>query len=196
MAITLKRLSGEDIKPYIDELARLRIEVFRSFPYLYDGDMGYERRYLETYARSSGSLFVVALDEDRVVGAATGIPMADETSEFKQPFIDQGYDPDTIFYFGESVLLPDYRGQGIGVAFFDHRESHAREQGRFDYCCFCAVERPEDHPMRPDDYVPLDDFWQRRGYQKVPSLQTRYRWKDVGDTQETAKPMTFWLKQL
>ncbi len=33
-----KRLSGSQIAPYIDELAQLRITVFREFPYLYDGD--------------------------------------------------------------------------------------------------------------------------------------------------------------
>lgn len=174
----------------------MRIEVFRSFPYLYDGDMAYERKYIDTYSRSPRSLFVLARDGDRVVGAATGIPMADETKEFKQPFIDHGYNPETIFYFGESVLLPAYRGQGIGVAFFEHREGYARDLGTFTHCCFCAVERPADHPLRPAGYQPLDGFWQNRGYRKVPELNTTYRWKDVGEDVETAKPMTFWLRAL
>ena len=62
MAVSIRRLSGDQIKPYLDDLARLRIEVFRHFPYLYDGDMDYERKYLDTYARSPESLFVLALD--------------------------------------------------------------------------------------------------------------------------------------
>lgn len=196
MTVTIQTLTGPDIGPHIDDLAHLRIEVFRSFPYLYDGDMAYERKYIDTYSRSPRSLFVLARDGDRVVGAATGIPMADETEAFKQPFINHGYDPQAIFYFGESVLLPEYRGQGIGVAFFEHREGYARGLGGFTHCCFCAVERPSDHPLRPTDYQPLDEFWQKRGYQKVPALNTEYRWKDVGEDLETAKPMTFWLKAL
>lgn len=196
MAVSIRRLSGDQIKPYLDDLARLRIEVFRHFPYLYDGDMDYERKYLDTYARSPESLFVLALDGESVVGAATGIPMDHETDEFKGPFNEQGYEPDKIFYFGESVLLPNYRGQGIGVAFFDHREGHAREQGRFTHCCFCAVERPQDHPLRPADYQPLDSFWHNRGYRKVPELTTTYAWKDVDQAAETAKPMTFWLRRI
>ena len=87
MAVSMIRLSGDQINPYIDDLARLRIEVFRSFPYLYDGDMGYERKYLDTYARSPESLFVLATDGESVIGAATGIPMDHETEEFKGPFI-------------------------------------------------------------------------------------------------------------
>ncbi|NVK40603.1 MAG: GNAT family N-acetyltransferase [Oceanospirillaceae bacterium] len=192
----IKTLCGEAIAPYIDDLARLRIEVFRAFPYLYDGDLEYERGYLSTYARSPESLFVLALDGDRVVGAATGVPMADETEEFKRPFVAAGWNPDEIFYFGESVLLPEYRGRGLGVRFFEERENYARGLGRFSHCAFCAVERPPDHPLRPRDYVPLNDFWTNRGYQHQPALRTEYRWKDVGETEESAKPMSFWLRAL
>ena len=196
MTVQITRLSGNDILPCLDDLARLRIEVFRAFPYLYEGSMEYEQRYLSTYANSPDSLFVLARDGDRIIGAATAIPMAHETDEFQQPFIEQGYDPERIFYFGESVLLPDYRGQGIGVAFFDHREARARELGGVTHCCFCAVERPHDHPARPEGYQPLDRFWQNRGYHKVPELNTTYSWTDVGDTRQSAKPMTFWLRAL
>jgi hypothetical protein len=59
-----------------------------------------------------------------------------------------------------------------------------------------AVERPDDHPRRPPDHVPLDAFWQRRGYTKHPELLATYRWKDLDEPRETPKPMTFWLKRL
>ena len=196
MTVQIFRLTGNDILPYLDDVAQLRIQVFRTFPYLYEGSMAYEQRYLSTYANSPDSVFVLAQDDDRVVGAATAIPMAHETDEFKQPFVDRGYDPERIFYFGESVLLPAYRGQGIGVAFFDHREARARELGGFTHCCFCAVERPEDHPARPDNYQPLDSFWRNRGYQSVPGLTTGYAWTDVGDQEQTTKPMQFWIRRL
>lgn len=196
MTVTLESITGTDIHNHISDLARLRIEVFRSFPYLYDGDMAYEMKYIQTYASSPRSLFVLAKDDHKVVGAATGIPMADETDQFKRPFIESGYHPETIFYFGESVLLPEYRGQGIGVAFFDHREDYASQLGGFTHCCFCAVERPVDHHQRPADYQPLDSFWRHRGYHKAPQLSTEYSWKDVGEAVETAKPMTFWLRAL
>lgn len=182
--------------PYIDDLARLRITVFRAFPYLYEGTVDYERDYLATYARSAESLFVLALDGETVVGASTGIPMSEETEAFKAPFLDGGWNPGRIFYFGESVLLPAYRGQGIGVRFFEEREAHARRLGRFDHCCFCAVERPADHPLRPAGYEPLDAFWNRRGYRHLPELRTEFTWRDVGEDAETAKPMSFWLKEI
>lgn len=187
---------GPEIGPHIDDLARLRMEVFRAFPYLYEGSLGYEQAYLSTYASSPESLFVLAFDGDAVVGVATGVPMDQETEAFKKPFVEGGWNPARIFYFGESVLLPRYRGHGVGVRFFDEREAYARRLGRFGLCCFCAVERPAGHPLRPTDYVPLDTFWNRRGYMHHPELRTEFSWRDVGESEESAKPMSFWMKEL
>lgn len=187
---------GCDITPFINDLAGLRISVFRAFPYLYEGTLEYEQTYVATYAASPESVFVLALDGDTVVGASTGLPMADETAAFKAPFLKGGFDPHRIFYFGESVLLPAYRGQGLGVRFFEEREAHARRLERFDFCCFCAVERPADHPLRPVDYQPLDAFWAHRGYVHHPELKTEYVWRDLGEVEDTAKPMSFWMKEI
>ena len=87
----------------------------------------------------------------------------------------RGIDPASVFYFGESVLLPEYRGQGIGHAFFDHREAAARAWGA-SRASFCAVIRPPDHPARPAGYVPLDAFWAKRGYAPVPGLIGEFTW--------------------
>lgn len=192
----LVTLKGGAIAPHIDDLARLRIAVFRAFPYLYEGSLDYEARYLATYAKSQESVFGLALDGERVVGAATGMPLRDETGEVKAPFREKGWPVEAIFYYGESVLLPDYRGRGIGVGFFEAREAFARSLGRFSLAAFCAVRRPPDHPRRPDDYVPLDAFWKKRGFTPHPELETRFSWRDLDEPAETEKPMSFWIKPL
>lgn len=196
--LIIKRLTGADpeLPAFLPDLARLRIRVFRDFPYLYDGTVEYEENYLKTYTACPESVVVLVLDQDRVVGASTGLPMAAETPEFQQPFVENGYDPARVFYCAESVLLPEYRGRGIYPKFFAEREGHAIRLGRFDLAAFCCVQRPEDHPLRPRDYVPLDGVWSRFGYVKHPELLTRYHWKDVDEAEETAKPMVFWLKPL
>src|SRR5690606_27884953 len=91
---------GKNALPFIDDVARLRIEVFHEFPYLYDGNMDYERRYLSTYAEDPESLVVIAFDEEgNVRGASTGVPMAHEEPDFRRPFEQKGYDTESIFYF-------------------------------------------------------------------------------------------------
>ena len=81
-------------------------------------------------------------------------------------------------------------------AFFDHREDHARSFERFALAAFCAVQRPADHPLKPHDYVSLDAFWRKRGFEKAEGLVTSFSWKDIDQPEETAKPMQFWLKAL
>lgn len=194
--ITVKTVTGSGIVPFLDDVARLRIEVFSEFPYLYDGDMEYERRYLKTYAQSPESLFVLAFDREKVIGASTGVPMADETDEFKEPFAKAGFDPEKIFYYGESVLDGNYRGHGLGVKFFQEREAFARTLGRFDWCAFCAVDRDFDDPRKPPGYIFLNDFWIRRGFVRYSHLNTSLIWKELGEEAPTAKSMTFWLKKI
>ncbi|WP_421591458.1 GNAT family N-acetyltransferase [Shinella sp. M27] len=190
----IKIVQGKAVTPYIADLAGLRTTVFRAFPYLYEGSEDYEVSYLATYAQSPESLFVLALDGETIVGASTGVPMTDASDVFKAPFVAAGIDPETVFYFGESVLLSTYRGTGLGVRFFEEREAYARQLGRFDWCAFCAVERPRNHPLRPADYVPLNDFWNRRGYAHRADLRMMLAWQDIGEADETEKPMSFWLK--
>ena len=74
-----------------------------------------------------------------------------------------GLAAEDVFYCAESVLQERYRGQGVGHRFFDLREAHARALG-FSWSVFCAVIRPQQHPLRPAGYRPLDPFWRRRGY--------------------------------
>lgn len=193
--IRIEPLTGDTLASRLDDLAALRIAVFRAFPYLYDGDAAYERDYLKAYAASRDAIVIGAFDGDRLVGAATAAPMEDHAAAFAAPFEARGYRLADILYFGESVLLPDYRGHGIGHAFFDGREDHARSLGR-SLATFCAVVRPGDHPGRPAGYSPLDGFWRKRGYVPVEGLTTVFDWKDVGDAAETPKAMQFWMRGL
>jgi GNAT superfamily N-acetyltransferase len=193
--ITICTLTGEALAASLDALADLRITVFRAFPYLYDGDRTYEQDYLRAYAASSRAIVAGAFNGDRLIGAATAAPMADHTAEFAEPFHACGYDISLIFYFGESVLLPEYRGNGIGHTFFDKREERARELG-FAQASFCAVVRPANHPARPADYAPLDPFWRKRGFAPVEGLIGQFPWREVGDAVETPHDMQFWVKTL
>jgi GNAT superfamily N-acetyltransferase len=195
-SLTFVRLMGSEFRSVFDELAALRIAVFYDFPYLYEGTIAYEKEYLETYARAERSFLFAAYDGDRMVGATTALPLRDETAEVQAPFLAAGYDPDTVFYFGESILLPEYRGRGLGHLFFDERETHARQFEQYTISCFCGVQRPDNHPLRPVDYQPLDSFWTKRGYQRDPTLQSIFTWPDRDENESTSKTMIYWTRSL
>ncbi|WP_104991732.1 GNAT family N-acetyltransferase [Deinococcus sp. NW-56] len=195
MSLSVTPASGEELRAALPDLARLRTEVFRDFPYLYDGNPEYEERYLQTYLEAPGALALLVRDGTEVVGASTALPLVAETGEIQRPFLGAEFDPGEVLYLGESVLRSGYRGRGLGHRFFDEREAHARRLG-LPVTAFCAVQRPADHPARPADYRPLNTFWQARGYVERPDLETTLSWPDVGETRDTPKPMRFWVKRL
>ena len=195
MTLRVERLEGAALDAALDDVAWLRIAVFRDWPYLYDGDTAYERAYLEVYRRSPGAVLVGAYDGDTLVGAATGTPMQDHADDFAAAFAGTGIALEDVFYCAESVLMPAYRGAGVGHRFFDLREAHARALGR-RWCAFCAVIRPATHPLRPPGYRPLDGFWRRRGYAPMEGVVAHFAWKDVDRAGETRKPLQFWIRAL
>ena len=195
MNIEVKSFIDEEAKEYLDNLAKLRIEVFREYPYLYDGNMEYEKEYLSTFIDSKDSVFILAFEGNGVIGASTGLPMEQETDNVKKPWIDNGFDISRIFYFGESVLKKGYRGKGIGVKFFEHREKWASSLNKFDIFTFCGVIRPDNHSQRPKDWKPLDKFWQNRGYQKTDNYTCEMYWQEIGEKEETPKKLLFWYKE-
>lgn len=194
--LRLETMTGPDgIAPAIDDLARLRIRVFRDWPYLYDGTVEYEARYLSAFAASDGAVLVAAYDGETMIGASTGLPLAHEHADFVTPVAAAGYAPAQVFYCAESVLLSDWRGRGAYRAFFERREAHARALG-FETAVFCGVLRADDHPARPADHTPLDPIWRHFGYRPLDGAVARYSWTDVGEREESEKRMQYWIKAL
>ncbi len=196
MDLHFQSYEGAAIRSIFQPLAQLRIAVFREFPYLYEGSLEYEQAYLNTYAAAERALVFAAFDGSHMVGATTCIPLANETEEVQAPFNNAGIPLGEVFYFGESILLPDYRGMGLGHRFFDAREAHAANFGEYRLTSFCAVDRPTDHPLRPENHRPLDDFWSKRGYHKDLSLTTQFSWPDLGEQASTPKTMIYWIRPL
>ncbi len=193
--ITVRAFRGPDLEAALDQVAQLRITVFRDWPYLYDGTLDYERQYLATYRDNPGALLVGAFHDGTLVGASTSTPMEDHAPEFAAPFRALGIPLEKILYGAESVLLRSYRGIGLGHRFIDLREAHARGLGR-SHVAFCSVIRPEDHPARPAAFRGNDAFWRGRGYEPLPGVVARFSWKDLGDWEETEKPLQFWMRGL
>lgn len=193
--IGVRTLTGPTLDAALEDVARLRMTVFREWPYLYDGDLEYERNYLNTYRDNPSAVLIGAFDGNKLIGAATGTPMLDHADEFASALKDLNWDLTQVFYCAESVLLNTYRGHGIGHRFFDLREEHARALG-YSKMAFCAVQRSVNHTLYPADYRPLDVFWEKRGYKSVPNAIAYFHWKDIDVAQETAKPLQFWAREL
>ena len=83
--IEVTTVTGEALTPHLAAVARLRVEVFAEWPYLYEGQPGYEERYLRHYAQSPGAAVVLALAGGEAVGAATCQPAAMKARAVARP---------------------------------------------------------------------------------------------------------------
>ncbi len=196
MTLRIETFAGPAIAAHTPALARLRMRVFRDWPYLYEGDEAEERAHLAAFADSPDAALVVAFDGAKPVGCSTCLPLRHEKPNVRAPFEARGWDLRRFCYFGESVLLREQRGQGAGVAFFAAREAHARTLPGCDFTTFCAVRRAEDDPRRPEAAARLDAFWQRRGYARLPGIACAMTWPEVGGHRNVPHTLDFWAKSL
>jgi len=194
MSLQIETLTGEAMHRMLPALARLRCVVFAEWPYLYAGDAEREAAEQSWGEAAADAAIIVARDGDTPVGVATCRPLAGCNATILGAFARRDIDPGTFCYFGESVLLPAYRGRGLGHVFFDAREAHARAIG-LTGATFCAVVRNGNDPRRPADDRPLDAFWRKRGYAPRPDISCVFDWREHGDDRERPHAMVFWMKE-
>lgn len=194
--IRVLSFTGQKVRDFISEIAKLRVEVFKEYPFLYIGDFEYEKRYLEKFMEMENAIVVAAFDGDILVGIATGYPFVYELENLQEVFRSFQHNPADYFCFGESVLKKAYRGLGIGKQFFEEREAYARSLGQYKYICFYTILRDSNDPRRPPGYRDLAPFWQSRGYIKHPELIGTVSYQEIDEKEETPKKMIFWIKEL
>ena len=191
--IIFKAYRGTDVAKIIEPLGNLRIDVFREYPYLYDGNITEEQKYLSRYVNIKDSLVLMAFEGNQIIGATTATPLIEELEDFRMPYENAGIDTAKTFYFGEAMLRPAYRGMGIYKTFMHERMQAAIQYGA-TMCTFLAVKRSDDHPLKPNNYQDLKPIWYHYGFVEHPEIQPQYLWKDFDQPEETRKPFTAWLK--
>ncbi len=193
--ITLQLLTGAAIADALDDVATLRLDIFPEYPYLYDGRREDELEYLGTYAGAPDACVMLARDGHKVVGAATGMPLIHEDAPLLDAFAGTSFPLDEAYYVGELLFRPGYRNSGLGRKLLAELESHVRSLGRYRTLTCATVERPDDHPLRPRDYIPITRFLARTGFVRLPGVTTHFIWRET-DGVKRDHPMQLWSKDL
>ncbi|SRR5581483_6392476 len=194
--IHVRSFTGPGLKPYIHSMAKLRMEVFKDYPYFKDPQHDDEIAYLKRLSLNKETIAVLIFDNTTLVGVSLGSPLEIEEETLRHPFKERKWSIESYFYFGDSALLKRYRGRGIGHHFFDAREAHVSHYKKFKHICFCVPEHHALDPNRPKDFIPLDDFWRKRGYVHHPEIKCHISWKKINETHPTDQPMSFWIRDL
>ena len=193
--ITEKLLTGTTIAEGLDDLATLRLDIFPEYPYLYQGCREDELAYLGTYAEAPDACVILTHDGLTVVGAATGMPLSHEDTQMIDAFSGTTFPLNEVFYVGELLFRPAYRNGGLGQKLLAQLENHIRSLGRYRRLTCATLERPEDHPLRPRDYIPISRFLARTGFVRLSGVATSFTWRET-DGVKRDHPMQFWIKDL
>lgn len=194
-AVTETLLTGKAIASRLEALAALRLDIFQEYPYLYRGRREDELAYLAGYAEKPGACVILAEADGAVIGAATGMPLAHEDAALRAPFAETPYSLDAIYYIGELLFRRGYRNRGLGQRLLARMENHVRSLGSFSKITCATVERPDNHPLRPDDDIPISRFLARTGFARVTGVTTHFAWLET-DGVKRDHTMQLWMKDL
>lgn len=193
--ITEQLLTGTAIADLLDDVATLRLEIFQEYPYLYRGQREDELTYLGTYAEAPDACVILAYHGHVVIGAIAGMPLTREDSPLLHAFAGTTFPLDEVYYVGELLLRPAYRQCGLGQKLLAQLENHIRSLSRYRRLTCATVERPDDHPLRPRDYIPITRFLARTGFDRLPGVTSHFIWCET-DGVKRNHPMQLWSKEL
>jgi GNAT superfamily N-acetyltransferase len=194
-AITEQLLTGAAIADGLDDVATLRLDIFQEYPYLYQGRREDELKYLVTYAEAPDACIILAYDGSVIIGAATGMPLIHEDAQMVDAFAGTSFSLEELYYVGELLFRPAYRNCGLGQKLLARLESHIHSLGRYRKLTCATVERLDDHPLRPHDYIPVTRFLARTGFVRLPGMTTHITWSET-DGVKRDHHMQFWSKKL
>lgn len=190
-AVRIEKVTGQGIFPYIDDLIRLRTEVFKEWPYLYKADQEFERTYIRNFAECEAAVVALVFEKDRVIGAMTGIPL--ESTHFTEPFVAHQLNPKRYFYFSEAMVEKPYRRLGLLNKMTDLLENHIENLKEPFFRCFCMIER-EDDLRKPPEAFSLFSFAEKHGFTRYPHLFCLLKWKEVDIEKDSEHKLVFWIK--
>ena len=188
-------LQGAQIHDCLEDIAQLRLAIFKEYPYLYDGRLQDELEYLRHYAAHGEAIAIIAFCANNIAGAVTAIPLHCESNDMTAPFAATSYPVERVYYIGELLFYQDYRNQGLGTRLLSRIEQHVRKQMSYDYLASATVVRPDNDPLCPEGYVPIKRFLDRNRFVKLPGVTTHFTWKET-DGMRRGHEMQLWIKDL
>jgi GNAT superfamily N-acetyltransferase len=200
MNITIEIFTGNDSEPYIETVSKLRIEAFKEYPYLYMGELDYERQYMRGYTKDDRAMIAIATCDGKLAGISTGIPLTSDSeivSEAKIIFLNENIDIEDYYYYGELIILPEFKGKGILTKLLSAQDELIRSWG-YKHACGLTVVREDNHPLKPAGYKSPYKIGERLGYKRT-NIRTQFDWPTIqsdGRVKNEKNILEFWIKDL
>ncbi|MBC7753631.1 MAG: hypothetical protein H7Z71_05300 [Moraxellaceae bacterium] len=192
--------NGKEIEQHLEEIAGFRIKYFKDYPYLYAGDLFYEKNYLNGYICDPKSMLIRILLNEKVVGISTSIPLltsSDILTEAESDFDKAALKPEQFYYYGEVILDYSVRGSGLVKVIYDLQDKHAVKSG-FSKACIATIVRSQNDSRKPNNYKEADLVWSSLGF-KQTDITFKYGWPTIqqdGSVKDFENVMVYWIKNL
>lgn len=186
---------GAEIAPYTNKIVQLANDLFKKYPYLYDGSDAEYTKHLTSYAQSRHGVVSIAFDGDKIIGVATGIPLSEAWEKYQSPFRAKGEDTSKIFYLGELLVTPEYTGKGLGQQMTKNVEQFAKEKG-FKTITAQVIDEKTVKETAPQNHYSMTNVLKKLSYQERPELKLISYWTNVNDSKDTPHQMVYWTKSL
>lgn len=195
-SLSVKTLRGKSIAPYLHNITDLCVQIYKEYPYLYEGTSEEYFPFIEYYAQSENGIACLLFDKDRPVGVAIGMPINEMREKYKGPFMNARPHENLgeIFYLGEYLLLKDYRGKGLGKEIYLEFERSVKKNQNMKKICFCKIDESNQTNLEIENYKPLDGFWVKNGFKKCDDITVSVDWQNVGELNDSPHILIYWLK--
>jgi GNAT superfamily N-acetyltransferase len=165
-SLLIQILLASHLNTLIDTIAQLRIDTFKEYPYLYSGTLEGERDFLQTYNEHQHEMVGQATVDGTLAGILTGKPLSifpEATDLFKK----EGLNPEEYYYFGEIIILSDFKNKSVDTQLFNNLEQQVKQWGYTKACLMIATDQ-QNHSMRPASYEDYEaSLCKRLGYVKT-----------------------------
>lgn len=198
--LSIEVIKGKNIAQYAKYIASLRLMMFKEFPYLYDGTLEQEEKYLSFYSDSPDGTLILAKQDDCIVGLLTGMPVnkiCELIPDFKKILTENKRNTQPAYYYGEALVLPAYRGQGILTKMFQEEDNAIKKMG-YNIAYGITAIREKDDSRRPVNYRDTDTLWTHLGLIKT-NMAFGGEWPTVtksGETKIEMNQVQIWEKPL
>lgn len=182
--LEIKFLDEEDAEEFLDDFAYLINDEFQNFPYLMAPQEKFNGAVLSRFLKPKTSRIMVGFIKDKPISYSISCGVADEGGFVMEKFQDKKLPLKQYYYVGYMVTNSEYRGKGYFRKLVKEHIRYARSK-KYKYAVFLSVQREDDHPERPKDYLPHEVFWKKIKAVKMKDMEIELPWErsDTGEVE-------------
>lgn len=183
--LDVKFLDEDDAEDFLEDFAYLINDEFQSFPYLMTPQDRLNGEVIARFLKPKTSKLMIGYLKDKPISYAISCGLSDESGFVKDKFEEQNLPLKEYYFVGYLVTNEEYRGKGYFKQLVNAHIKYARSK-KYKYAVFLSVQREEDHPSRPENYVSHEVFWKSIKATKMKDMQVEIPWERI-DTGEVEK---------